>query len=73
MYQAVYNAMPDDMDEKMKNAVADYFQQRIWTSAWQDTAQFTQGLFDAVPVEKALQIGQLIYDGYSTREAGKKE
>jgi len=51
----------------MKNAVADYLQQRIWTSAWQDTAQFTQGIFDAIPVEKAIQIAQTIYDGWDTR------
>jgi len=72
LYQAIYSTLPDDMDEKMKNAVADYLQQRIWTSAWQDTAQFTQGIFDAIPVEKAIQIAQTIYDGWDTRAQWKK-
>ena len=67
LYQAIYSTLPDDMDEISKNKAADYLQQRIWTSAWQDTAQFTQGIFDAIPVEKAIQIAQTIYDGWDTR------
>lgn len=42
LYQAIYSTLPNDMDDKIKHVVADYLQQRVWTSAWQDTAQFTQ-------------------------------
>ena len=41
VYMAVYESLPDDMDDKIKDAVADIYQKRIWSNEFQDVASFT--------------------------------
>jgi len=48
LYQGIMAALPDDMDDRIKDQIGRVWQERIWPTSHQAVAQWVQGLFDSV-------------------------
>lgn len=71
IYAGIVQSLPDDMDKKIKDAIATNWQNRIWSNSSQDMASFGAGLLDSVPVEKLSQLMKVGYDAANIWLEGK--
>ncbi len=71
LYAGIVESLPDDMDKKIKDAIATNWQNRIWSNSFQDMASFGASMLDSVPVEKLSQLMKVWYDAANIWLEGK--
>lgn len=56
IYWAIYEMLPDDMDDKLKDKIAKTWQENTWNTNVESVVNWVKGLPDAIGIDVAMEV-----------------